>query len=120
MFYGEIEFTPEGVKEFRKSKGLTQGEFGERLGVSQSMVSQAENNPEKLTVSYVSKIDRAFPATIEDIVEVEFVHPEDLPIFKRIRLALRWVFGGEFRSKRTGVRPLTFGDFVDMHERGEL
>lgn len=119
MKYSHIEFTPEGVKEFRKSLGLTQKEFGERIGVSQPTVSIAENDPKGLTVSYAERMMDTFDNWGEQQYPIEYMDPKDLPIFKRIRLAIKWIFGGEFRTK-TGFRPMTFDAFVTLHERGEL
>lgn len=111
--YNLSEFTPESVREFREELGLTQTEFGEIIGVSQSTVSQAENDPEKLRVSYMVKVKDAFDMEKQPF---KYVDPKDLPFFKRIKLAFKWITGGYYVSAKTGFMPKTFDAFVSIHE----
>ena len=47
------------VQQERRAQGLTQKEFAEKLGVSQSMISQWENGEENFTVATLVRISSA-------------------------------------------------------------
>ena len=54
------------VQQERRAQGLTQKEFAEKLGVSQSMVSQWENGEENFTVATLVKISSALGLPISN------------------------------------------------------
>ena len=112
--YNLVAFTPENVKAFRKSKGMTQQEFANAIGVSQPMVSKAERSADNLTVGYLVKMQQAFDVAV---TAPKFV---DLPFYKRIWLRIRWFLGIGTTSEITGVRPVTFESFVGMYLSEEL
>ncbi len=53
----------ENIKRFRKEKGLTQRELGERLNMSQSAIGQFENNTTSPKLETVEKIASALETT---------------------------------------------------------
>lgn len=119
MNYKNIDFTPEGVKEFRKSLGLSQAEFAEKMGISQPMVSKAENNPDDLTVSYLVRMQQAFDIVSGSKRKVGF--------FRRIWLRIKWILGLHGAMDRPRhyeglgyFRPATFEAYVDAYEKGYI
>ena len=44
------------IKTMRKQKGLTQKELAQKLGVSQQMINQYENNSSNLTLKHYKKL----------------------------------------------------------------
>ena len=49
----------EGLRSARETAGLTQNELAEKLGKSQTMVSQAESGRERIGARYVAAVLRA-------------------------------------------------------------
>lgn len=61
----------ERIREIRKSRGLTQKELGERLGLSYQSIAQWENNLRKPKSETILKIATALGVRYEDIVGIE-------------------------------------------------
>lgn len=61
----------ERIREIRKSRGLTQRELGERLGLSYQSIAQWENNLRKPKSETILKIATALGVRYEDIVGIE-------------------------------------------------
>ena len=59
------------IREFRKSRGLTQKELGERLGLSYQAIAQWENNLRKPKTETIIKIACALGIRYEDLVGLE-------------------------------------------------
>ncbi len=51
----KLERIGERIRDIRKSKGLTQGQFGKMIGVKKSAVSKLENNTRDIRVSTLSR-----------------------------------------------------------------
>lgn len=99
----KIELTPENVKNFRLSKGLSQAEFAEKVGASQATVSKAERSGEALSTKYLVKIRKAYPMKVE---QPKFVKPS---FWKLCKLRVRYELG---LYDKAGIRPMTFDAFV--------
>lgn len=61
----------ERIREIRKSRGLTQRELGERLGLSYQSIAQWENDLRKPKSETILKIACALGVRYEDIVGLE-------------------------------------------------
>lgn len=61
----------ERIREIRKSRGLTQKELGERLGLSHQSIAQWENDLRKPKSETILKIACALGVRYEDIVGLE-------------------------------------------------
>lgn len=61
----------ERIREVRKSRGLTQKELGERLGLSYQSIAQWENDLRKPKSETILKIAGALGVRYEDLVELE-------------------------------------------------
>lgn len=61
----------ERIREIRKSRGLTQKELGERLGLSYQSIAQWENDLRKPKSETILKIACALGVRYEDIVGLE-------------------------------------------------
>lgn len=61
----------ERIREVRKSRGLTQKELGERLGLSYQSIAQWENDLRKPKSETILKIASALGVRYEDLVELE-------------------------------------------------
>lgn len=112
--YSLAAFTPENVKAFRISQGMTQKEFADKIGVSQATVSKAENNIKDLRVSYLVKMQQAFDISTSNVKMI------DIPLLKRWWLRIRWFLGLYGESNVTGAKPVTYHTFVVMVLNGEL
>ncbi|QMW06363.1 helix-turn-helix domain-containing protein [Spirosoma foliorum] len=55
------------IKEARKSKGMTQKELGDKLGVSDSTVTQYESGKQNLTIETLHKIAEAIGVTFSTV-----------------------------------------------------
>ena len=53
----------------RKQKGLTQKELAQKLGVSQQMINQYENNSSNLTFETLQKIATALDVSINELID---------------------------------------------------
>lgn len=62
----------ENIKRFRKEKGLTQKDLGERLNMTQSAIGQFENNTTSPKLETVEKIASALGITPFDLMGVEY------------------------------------------------
>lgn len=63
------------IAELRKSIGLTQGELGELLGVSQQAISKYENSNENISGDILAAMSRIFKVSIDEILR-----KEELPV----------------------------------------
>jgi len=62
------------IKEVRKSKGITQKELAEKLGVTPQAVSQFEkNDSKKFNISTLQSIAAALDCSIKDLVDTELI-----------------------------------------------
>ena len=52
------------LRNLRKQAGLTQMDLGERLGISQRMISKIETNPEKVSFVRIRQILNALDADL--------------------------------------------------------
>ena len=60
------------IKEVRKSKGITQKELAEKLGVTPQAVSQFEkNDSKKFNISTLQSIAAALDCSIKDLVDTD-------------------------------------------------
>lgn len=57
------------IKTMRKQKGLTQKELAQKLGVSQQMINQYENNSSNLTFETLQKIATALDVSINELID---------------------------------------------------
>ncbi len=64
------------IKELRKSKGITQKELAEKLGVTPQAVSQFEKSePDRFTIATLQNIAAALECQVDDLIAKE-VPPE--------------------------------------------
>ena len=56
------------LSAWRKTRGLTQVELGELLGVSQRMVTYYENDAQKLPAHLLPKLAKALGVTLDEVV----------------------------------------------------
>ena len=75
------------IKDVRKSKGITQKELAEKLGVTPQAVSQFERSePDRFTIATLQNIAAALECQVDDLItKVEVFEP-----------------GYYFEGKRTG------------------
>ncbi len=59
------------VRELRESAGLSQGQLGERLGVSRQTVNSIENGRYLPSLPLAFGLARCFTTTIEDVFSEE-------------------------------------------------
>ena len=59
----------ENIKTIRKTKGLTQKQLGQLLGVSQAAIGQFESGKSNLTIDTIKKIAEAL-----EVSEYELMH----------------------------------------------
>lgn len=52
------------LKGLRLEKGLSQGELGRRIGLSQERISKIENHPEKVNLDQILTVLMALDATL--------------------------------------------------------
>jgi transcriptional regulator with XRE-family HTH domain len=55
-----VDMKGEELKFFRKKHNLTQKELGDKIGVSDTKISQWENNVHKISKAYLLHIERLF------------------------------------------------------------
>lgn len=58
------------IKKFRKKKGMTQSELGEKLNVSQQMIGQYENGKNSPQMSTLKKIANALEVKVADLMGI--------------------------------------------------
>ena len=63
MSYGEK------IKSIRESKGMTQEDLGEMIGVSKQMICQLERGTKNLTLQITAQIADALGVKMVDIIE---------------------------------------------------
>lgn len=59
------------LKEFRELIGMSQREFAEKAGISQSTLNGWENNPESLTLTNIMQIATSLGFTLDDLLNYE-------------------------------------------------
>lgn len=59
---------PQRLKKFRKEKGLTQKELGERLGVKQNTFTNWENGKREPNLSTILKLAEILETTTDDLL----------------------------------------------------
>ncbi len=65
------------IKKFRKARGLSQIELGERLGVTQQVITNWERNLREPTLETLLKIAGVFEITLEQLVGQKVAEVED-------------------------------------------
>ena len=65
----------QNIKNARKSKGLSQKQLGELLGVSQAAIGQFENEKSTPKIETIKKIATALDIPVSELVSSEFVAP---------------------------------------------
>lgn len=55
------------LKEIRQSKGVTQAQIAEHLGITRQAYNHAENNPDGITVDRANRICNYLGVTYDDI-----------------------------------------------------
>lgn len=65
------------IKKFRKARGLSQIELGERLGVTQQVITNWERNLREPTIETLLKIAGIFEITLEHLVGQKMAEIED-------------------------------------------
>ncbi len=55
------------IREYRKKKGMTQAELGEKLGVNQNTISGYENGEREVGYDNLFKIVKLFGISIDDL-----------------------------------------------------
>ncbi len=71
------------LKRMRERRGLTQDELAGLAGVSQSIISQYENEKRGMTMRILGKLAAALSCPISELLD-----PGDLPNMRSIELAL--------------------------------
>lgn len=61
--------TGETVKMLRQRSGLTQGELGERVGVTAAFICQIENDDRSPTIKVAKRIADVLGCTVEALAE---------------------------------------------------
>lgn len=84
MYGGENVNIGHNIKQIRKSKGLTQKELGELLGMSQAAIGQFESKKSNLKTDTIEKIASALSVSPADIVGIE---QSDYPFYKAVNEA---------------------------------
>lgn len=65
------------IKEIRKSKGITQKELAEKLGITPQAVSQFEKSKsDKFNFSTLKNIAEALECSIQDLVDIDSIMPK--------------------------------------------
>lgn len=59
----------EKIKSIRKSRGLTQKQLGEKLGISQALVGQYETGKRKPKLEQITRIANALSVDIGDLID---------------------------------------------------
>ena len=59
------------LKKLRKSKGLTQAELGEMLGVSQRMISFYERAEKNLPLDVMIKLSKIFEMSVDSLINID-------------------------------------------------
>ena len=72
----------QNIKNARKSKGLSQKQLGELLGVSQAAIGQFENEKSTPKLETLEKIANALDVSVFELIPFEsFTLPDTLPMF---------------------------------------
>jgi len=53
----------------RKSKGITQQELANRLGLAQTQISRIEKNPDRTTLRTLKRIAKALRVDVRDLID---------------------------------------------------
>jgi len=67
----------ERIKKIRKQKGLSQTDLGERIGVSQQVITNYERGLREPDIETLLKIAGALDVTLESLIGEKPVRPED-------------------------------------------
>lgn len=65
----DTKIVSENLKEFRKSKGLTQREFAEKITTSQSNIHKYENNKSLITTIYALEFSKQYNYSLDKLIE---------------------------------------------------
>jgi transcriptional regulator with XRE-family HTH domain len=67
----------ERIKKIRKQKGLSQTELGDRIGVSQQVITNYERGLREPDIETLLKIAGALDVTLESLIGEKPISPED-------------------------------------------
>ena len=67
----------ERIKKIRKQKGLSQTELGERIGVSQQVITNYERGIREPSIEMLLKISGALNISIENLIGEKQIKPND-------------------------------------------
>lgn len=67
----------ENIKAFRKKRGLSQRELGERIGMTQQQIAQYENSTRTPKVETIQRLAQALDTTVEKIAPTKYVAEMD-------------------------------------------
>ena len=67
----------ERIKKIRKQKGLSQTELGERIGVSQQVITNYERGIREPSIEMLLKISGALNISIENLIGEKPIKPND-------------------------------------------
>lgn len=67
----------ERIRTIRRQKGLTQAELGQRIGVSQQVVTNYERGLREPTLETMLKIAGVFDVTLEQLVGAKPIKPDE-------------------------------------------
>ena len=66
-----MEILGEKIKQIRKEKHLTQEQLGKLVGVQKAQISKLEKGASSASISTITKVFRAFKATVKLQIEFE-------------------------------------------------
>ncbi len=69
---GEYMSIGDNIRNFRKERGLSQLQLGERLKVSQQMIGQFENNANPPKLETLQKIATALDISLEQLLDINY------------------------------------------------
>ncbi len=78
------------IRTIRESKGLTQEDLADRLGVTRSNYAYLEGRGSKLTVEQLEKIAGVLGVTVTDLLTGEAQKVEDSEVVERLRTELEF------------------------------
>ena len=75
-FAMQMDIIGEKIRQIRKEHKMTQEELGKLIGVQKAQISKLENGTSSATISTITKVFRAFKATVK--LQIEFEDKSEL------------------------------------------
>lgn len=75
----------QNIKRLRKSQGLTQAEFGEKLGIDQKVITSYERGIAKPPLERLIQMSELFKVTLDELVGANFYVQEEVVLKKSTR-----------------------------------